>query len=281
MADQPRNLHPRLDAFDHELTLGLLLFIPDYNARQRTYTAMPFQYNPETVTRTRQGEWTTDKVRGGGKVLDKTLTPQEKSLLSGHRGGGLYAKSETIGFKLVFDAAELVLRGEGDNVLPELAFLEQVALGGDEPMKTESKSRIKSKPVTDPAKKASVKVTGKDAGGGSKDPTDQAKSKPKYKTRIQGTAPSELVLVLGPRSFPVVLTSLTITEQRFNPKLEPIRAECDCKFRILETQEVQHNKPAQVAFTKLFKDRKKLAKEAELSAEDPRVQAIVGALESG
>jgi len=123
MTDQPRNLQPSLDAFDHDLVFGLLLFIPDYNARERTYTAMRFQYNPETLTRIRLGEWTSDRVRGGGKVLDKALTPQEKSLLSGHRGGGLYAKSETIGFKLVFDAAELNKSASFPRISPDGRFL--------------------------------------------------------------------------------------------------------------------------------------------------------------
>lgn len=273
MADQPRTLAPQLDAFDHSLEMGLLLFIPDYNDRDRSYRTLKFQYNPETVTRTRQGEWTTERVRGAAKVLSPSLSKQDKSLLAGHRGGGLYAKSETIGFKLVFDAGELMLRDENvaGNVLPELAFLEQIALGGDEAMKTESKSKIKTKPTSDPKKKLSTTKPGsKDA---------KSSKKPAFKTRIQGTAPSELLLVLGPRSFPVVLTSLTVTEQRFNPLLEPIRAECDCKFRVLETREVKHNKPAQVAFTNLLKQRSELAVEAQTESDSARVAAIVNALE--
>lgn len=273
MADQPRNLAPKLDAFDHSLDMGLLLFIPDYNSGDRSYRTLKFQYNPETLTRTRQGEWTTERVRGAAKALNPSLSKQDKSLLAGHRGGGLYAKSETIGFKLLFDAAELMLKDEkaGGNVLPELAFLEQIALGGDAAMKTESKSKIKPKKSTDSKVKASVAKPDPKAPKSAK--------KPKYKTRIQGTAPSELLLVLGPRSFPVVLTSLTITEQRFNPKLEPIRAECDCKFRILETQEVKHNKPAQVAFTNLLKQRSNLAGQAQTETDNERVKAIVNALE--
>jgi hypothetical protein len=281
MADQPRNLDPHEIAFGHELEMGMILFIPDYNARgeNRTYQTLRFQYNPETVSRTRQGEWTTDRVRGAAKVVPS----QDRSLLAGHRGGGLYAKSETISFKLLFDATELMLKGAGTrkNVLPELAFLELIALGGDEPMKTERKTKIKAPPETNPGKTASAPkpTAGNDNSGGSNTPAGNSNKKPSYKTSIQGTAPSELLLVLGPRSFPVVLTSLTINEQQFNPALEPIRAECDCKFRVLEAQEVKHNKPAEVAFTELVRSRQAQAAQATVGKDDDRVKAIVKALE--
>jgi hypothetical protein len=271
-----------------ELEMGILLFIPDYNAKgaDRTYKSLRFQYNPETITRTRQGEWTTDKAKTGQKVL------QDTTLLDGHRGGGLLAKSETVSFKLVFDATDLMMKGKGDataNVLPELAFLEQVALGGDEPMKTEATTGGTAKPPT-PGMKATKPAgtqddTSKSSAG--KPPAGQpagskgAAGKTPQKATIQSTAPSELVLVLQERTFPVVLTSLTIVEQRFNHRFEPIRAECDCKFRVLETQEVKNNKPAQVAFTELLKKRQEWATKAAVAAGDERVQRIVKALEGG
>ena len=270
-----------------ELERGLLLFIPDYDAKgpDRAYKTMRFQYNPDTVTRTRQGEWTTDRAKTGREVLAR----QDKTLLDGHRGGGLLAKSETVSFKLMFDATDLMLKGEAAaNVLPELAFLEQVALGGDEPMKTEATTGGTAKRPS-PGMKASV--AGNQGGAGNspagKPPAGQpagskgAPGKTPQKTTIQSTAPSELVLVLQERTFPVVLTSLTITEQRFNHRLEPIRAECDCKFRVLETQEVKNNKPAQVAFTELLKKRKAWAEQVAVAAGDDRVQSIVKALEGG
>lgn len=260
-----RNLAPGIVAPTAELQRGLLLFIPDYDSKNRgagAYKSMQFQYNPELVTRTRQGEWTSDHVRAG--------TRQDRSLQDGHRGGGLYAKSEVISFKLVFDASELAQHAEGSaNVLPELGFLEQVALGGDEPMKTET--------TTQNPKPQKLDASGTPSG---KPPQPDPKiSKPTYKTRIHGTAPSELLLVLGPRTFPVVLTSLTIEEQRFNPAFEPIRAVCDCKFRVLETQEVKNNKPAQVAFAELLRQRMNAAAEA-VSGESARVSAIVSKLEA-
>jgi len=274
-----------------KLEMGILLFIPDYNAKgkDRTYKSLRFQYNPETITRTRQGAWTTDQAKTGEKVLAQ----QDKTLLDGHRGGGLLAKSETVSFKLVFDATDLMMKGvkvdNTANVLPELAFLEQVALGGDEPMKTEATTGGTAKPPT-PGMKATKPAgtqddTSKSPAG--KPPAGQpagdkcAAGKTPQKTAIQSTAPSELVLVLQERKFPVVLTSLTIVEQRFNHRFEPIRAECDCKFRVLETQEVKNNKPAQVAFTELLKKRQQWATEAAVAASDDRVQSIVKALEGG
>jgi len=274
-----------------KLEMGILLFIPDYNAKgkDRTYKSLRFQYNPETITRTRQGAWTTDQAKTGEKVLAQ----QDKTLLDGHRGGGLLAKSETVSFKLVFDATDLMMKGVNvdttANVLPELAFLEQVALGGDEPMKTEATTGGTAKPPT-PGMKATKPAgtqddTSKSPAG--KPPAGQpagdkcAAGKTPQKTAIQSTAPSELVLVLQERKFPVVLTSLTIVEQRFNHRFEPIRAECDCKFRVLETQEVKNNKPAQVAFTELLKKRQQWATEAAVAASDDRVQSIVKALEGG
>lgn len=274
-----RDLNPQLGLPATQFQRGLLLFIPDYNAKDRSYKALRFQFNPDSVSRTRQGEWTNDRVRAGSGVVAR----QDRSLLDGHRGGGLFAKSEVISFKLIFNASELALRENASHpsVLPELAFLEQVALGGDEPMKTESKEKVpapKSEPSAKTQASAPKPVTGTDKSAGAS-ATDKTKQAPTHTTRIHGTAPSELLLVLGPRTFPVVLTSLTINEQRFNPALEPMHAECDCKFRVLETQEVKNNKAATVAFTELLRVRKQWAAEAELAAGDASVAAIVSSLE--
>lgn len=273
----PRNLQPTIVAPPSaSLALGMLVFIPDYNAKDRTYKAMRFQYNPESVSRLRQGEWSSDRVRTASPIISK----QDRTLLDGHRGGGLYAKSEVITFNLVFDASEAALREgtEAPNVLPELAFLEQVALGGDEPMKTETTRQVKTKPSVATKVSAPRPVAGNDKGGGAT-PAGKTKKKPTYTTQIHGTAPSELLLVLGPRTIPVVLTSLTIKEQRFNPAFEPVRAECECKFRVLEAQEVKNNKAAQVAFTELVRTRKAAARQAEVGDGDARIASIISSLE--
>ena len=44
-------------------------------------------------------------------------------------------------------------------------------------------------------------------------------------------------MLLGPRTFPVVITGMTIVEQRFDPALFPLRAEVDLRMRILEVGE--------------------------------------------
>ncbi len=267
----PNNLDPQLVApVDAKLDRGMLLIIPEYNAKGtgRSYESMQFQFNPETVTRTRQGEWTTDRARAAAR--------QDRAIEEGHRGGGLRAKSEVIELKLVFDATERTLREDSlQNILPELAFLERVALGGDEPMKTEVQEKVPGKKLPDEKQKATVAGNQK---GGTETACGKTDTKPTYKTRIQGTAPSELLLVLGPRTFPVVLTMLKVEEQRFNPSLEPVRALCECKFRVLEVQEVKHNKPAEVAFTELMRQR---LQDAALvtPGESSRVGAIVGELE--
>jgi hypothetical protein len=266
------------------LEMGFLLVLPDNLAkgagRGKAYTTLRFQYNPETITRVRAGEWTTDR----GKTGRQGLPAQDKTLRDGHRGGGLLAKSETVSFKLLFDATDLRLQGDAAaNVLPELAFLEQIALGGEEPMKTETTTGGTAIPPK-PGQNATA-VAGAQGGSGKapagQAPANQTAAKSPVKTTIQSTAPSELLLVLQKRAFPVVLISLTIVEQRFNPSLEPIRAECDCKFRVLETQEVKNNKPAQVAFTELLNQRRAGAARAAAADNDPRVQSIIQALEGG
>ena len=251
------------------LAKGALVLVPDYNAAERSYDVLYFQYNPEGLKRTRSGEWKKDRVRKN----HPTLSRQAKELAGGHRGGGLYAASEVIEFTLYFDATDLIAKKELEhpNVLPELAFLERIALGGDEAMKTESKVTTPVKPETTgldytPAPAASSLMsmprdasTGTPAGS-SESGTDQPATV--TKTVVHGTAPSEVILALGPRQFPVVLTNLVINEQRFDRDLAPTRAEVQVKFRVLETTEVKNNRAAKVAFTRLLQSRTEWAKAA-------------------
>src|SRR5690606_19507237 len=105
----PRDLEPQIVAPPAAaLERGMLLVIPGLHAENRAYKAMRFQYNPESVSRTRQGEWASDRVRATRELLPR----QDRSLLDGHRGGGLYAKSEVVSFKLTFDASEVALRDD-------------------------------------------------------------------------------------------------------------------------------------------------------------------------
>ena len=70
---------------------------------------------------------------------------------------------------------------------------------------------------------------------------EDPKKQDKTKEVIQPIRPDELLLVLGSsRIFPVVLTNLTITEQKFLPSLVPLRAEVDLKFTVLEPIESRY-----------------------------------------
>ncbi|MFP2900776.1 hypothetical protein [Corallococcus sp. 4LFB] len=204
-----RNLDPTLIAFDQQLQKGMLVTLPqtaDDKKSEPSVRALRFQYNPETVTRTRAGQWETKP----GKTPEQT-----KVLTDAQRGGGLHAKSETIALKLVFDVTEALLRdssGAGtQGVLPELAILEGMALG--------------------------------------KDQTGEEEKKPA--TKLVSLNPTELLLMLGPRTFPVVITGMTIVEQRFDPALYPLRAEVDLRMRILEVGENAANNKVAQAFANL------------------------------
>ena len=214
---------------------------------------LKFQYNPESITRTRAGVWDYRKVKKGNKeeVVASTV---ERNLQDSYRGGGLFVKSETITMKLIFDATEALLAGfdaAGDlGVLPELAVLEQISFGSDSRKEEE----------TSDAKKAreGAKVDGK-------------------KAKLSPVFPTECLLVLGSRRFPVVVTALTINEKRFNEKLTPIRAEVDVSMRILESGEIQTNSPTLLAFNAILNQRKANAAIGG-SAEGTDVSAILDAL---
>jgi hypothetical protein len=224
----PRNLDPALGfGFGRRLARGVLVTLPRSGAKgaaQQLFQSLPFQYNPESITRTRSGQWEH-------KENKKAATPaQNKTLVDGQRGGGLYAKSETINIKIVFDATEAILRGDADpngalpsenGVLPELAVLERMALAKEQTEAEEKKT-----------------------GGGEK---------------LESLPPSELLLVLGPRKFPVVITAMNIVEQRFTPGLVPIRAEVDLRFRVLEVSENAADKVIAQTFKDLMERRKALS----------------------
>ena len=151
------------------------------------------------MTRTRAGQWDPRLKRQGAKIAATPDVREDASFGS----SALLAESETISFKIVFDATEAVLAGRSHGtekgVLPQLAFLEVVSQGREGNVVEDPKKQDKTKEV------------------------------------IQPIRPDELLLVLGSsRIFPVVLTNLTITEQKFLPSLVPLRAEVDLKFTVLE-----------------------------------------------
>jgi hypothetical protein len=201
-------------------------------------SVLRFQYNPESITRTRTGSWQPRKKRKTPSVT----APQEVRHRDAQGSSALLAESEQISLRVVFDATEAVLAGRPDaardGVLPQLGFLE-------------------------------VLSTGKESAAGT-DPERES---------IQPVRPDELLLVLGlQRVFPVVLTSLSITEQKYLPSLVPLRAQAELKFTVLEPTESAYRVWIAAAFDRLFAGRLAAADRA---AGDPEglVASIADALE--
>lgn len=216
----PINLDPRLIAFESRLERGALMCLEDAATRAPAADAglesgkvLQFQYNPETITRTRAGKWEARKKRKGQKVA----SPQEVRERSGQGSSALLAESEQISLKIVFDATEALLAGRPDaerGVLPQLAFLELASIGSE----------------------------GAKGGGQSE--------------AVQPVRPDELLLILGKeRIFPVVMTNLVITEQKFLPSLVPLRAEVDLKLNVLEPTESAYRAWIGAAFSRLLENR--------------------------
>ncbi len=240
------NLDPRLVAFEAGLERGALMRIDTdagAGAGGATESAalggkvLPFQFNPETITRTRSGQWDPRAKRKGQRVA----SPQEVRSRAGQGSSALLAESEQITFKVVFDATEAVLAGRQDavdnGVLPQLAFLELISAGRPSP------------------------------SAGTEEET------------VQPIKPDELLLVLGSsRLFPVVLTTLSITEQKFLPSLVPLRAEVDLKFTVLEPVESAYSVWIDAAFRRLAQNRET---RLELASDDSLSSAIARELAAG
>jgi hypothetical protein len=212
-----RFLDPGIVAFDHALEHGALvrlrspaprvsggaLTLAPASGTAPTDQVLHFQYNPEAMTRTRQGSWEARSQRRPGSP-----SPSERTSRGAQGSGAVNAESEQVSLKLVFDATEAILSAKPEaaekGVLPELAFFEVTTLG----------------------KEGGTATPG---GGRARRPGAQ---------RAQPVRPDELLLVLGAsRTFPVVITNLTITEQKYTPELVPIRAEVDLRLTVLEPGE--------------------------------------------
>lgn len=252
----PQSLDPQLVAFEQQLYKGALVLLPRAQSDTGALTGkvLRFQYNPESINRTRSGEWVN---RNQQQSKRSSPSKQADKLASAQGGSSLLSKAETISMKLVFDTTEQLLRGgEADSsvlssatsegmpneagVLPQLALLEQLGLGGDQ-----------------------VKL-----------------EKDKKKDSPQPEPPSEVLLVLGPaRQFPVVVTNVTIDEKRFNAALVPTRAEVDIKMRVLEPVDVKYHGLVKEAFDQLVakrNERLQAAPEVNLGSSGQLVDALYG-----
>jgi hypothetical protein len=216
------NLEPELVALESRPERGALVRLePPTGGRTASVdtlsgSVLRFQYNPESITRTRTGSWQPRKKRKETPVA----SPQAVRQRDGQGSSALLAESEQISLRVVFDATEAVLAGRPDaardGVVPQLAFLE-------------------------------VLSTGKEGGKEGADPTRET---------VQPIRPDELLLVLGlNRVFPVVLTSLSITEQKFLPSLVPLRAQAELRFTVLEPTEAAYRGWIAAAFDRIFADR--------------------------
>lgn len=253
----PRNLAPSLIAFTHQLHKGALILLPPPSAGASSSSGsssssdvslsgsemLRFQYNPETITRTRGGAWESRKNSQGQAKNAAPPTSAQERTSAAFRGGGLFAKSETIAMKLVFDATELLIdpknagKSEAERalgILPELGVLEQMAIAA---------------------------------------PPDD-KAKPAGSTKLTEAPPKELLLVLNQRVFPVIITQMTITEKRFSAELVPLRAEVDLQMQVMEATEVAGHPATKSAYLKLLDERLKNAKRA---AETPTSLSVIQA----
>jgi hypothetical protein len=251
------NLDPpeALTAFQHQLLKGKFIRVPaDAGDQQLTGQVLEFQYNPETITRTRTGQWEARNRRRRSRAPSS----QEVRSRSAQGSSALLADSETISMKIVFDATEAILAGQP-------AGAEQSAAGGSAGAGTEAEREG----VLQYLAALELIPMGKAA-----DPRQGRRGR----DAARPVRPDQLLLVLGTeRFFPVVITSLTITEQKFGPNLVPIRAEVDLKMNVLEATETAYNEWIRRAFNHLVSQRQAKAREA-YSQGDDALSAISRAL---
>lgn len=161
---------------------------------------------------------------------------QDDRARSGAGSAHLLAESETISLKISFDATEARMAGSGGD-----GVLPELAF-----LENTSMGRTKGRGLLEGESTRSVR-------------------------------PDDLLLVLGPkRTFPVVLTNLTITEQKFAPDLTPIRAEVDLRFNVLEPVDVSLNRWVAEAFNLVVQKRTTLSQQVEQATSV--AEALNGAL---
>lgn len=211
------------------VTRGELIRLPrgEYGEEAQT---LAFQYNPEQITRSRRGRWETNRP-------DRPpSTPADRVRRGGQGSAGLMADSETIELRAIFDATDslagptppaesptaaavdpMASVRATEGILAELAFLELVSVGRE---------------------------------------VEQRRGRP-ASTQLRPIKPDELLLKLGTaRTFPVVMTSLRITEQKFRPDLVPIRAEVNLEFTVLESHQSLYSRLITETFEQLLEKRR-------------------------
>jgi hypothetical protein len=187
-----------------------------------------FQFNPETIERVKSGTWTSAQSQRQ-KAEDVANKKEFDQLKDKKVKAGFVPSPEKINLSLRLDAAEKALRSPAgsqtsvaEGILPELAALENLM------------------------KKNTTQVS----VGGSQGSPNLVRTK-------------EIPLVLfvwgNYRVVPVTILSMTITEQRFDYLLTPIRAEIKVSLQVLEEEDAKLNEQAFRAyqFTENEKQRMK------------------------
>ncbi|GAB3764874.1 hypothetical protein GCM10028796_20880 [Ramlibacter monticola] len=161
-----------------------------------------FQFNPETLTRSRTASYTAGGADGSGEGCRDGNEAQQRACMS-----QVQVSEESIGLTLQLDATEALNDGEGlagqFGIGPQLSVLELMIY-----------------PKTD-------QLFGFPIGNllGASDQFGAAQAK---------TIPILLFVWGRKRVMPVVMTSLTITEQEYFPDLNPKRATVAVQLKVLE-----------------------------------------------
>ncbi len=211
-------------------------------AKSGAFKPIYFQFNPETIERTKSGTWTSAQSQRQ-KAEDAANKSEFKKLKDKKVKAGFVPAPEKINLTLRFDSREKAWRSpSGSNVdvsngiLPELSALESLM------------------------KKASTEVSVK---GTQKSPT------------LVRTKEIPLVLFMwgGYRVIPVTVLSMTITEQTFDYMLNPIRAEVKVSLQVLEEEDAKLNENAFSAY-KFTEDEKEKLKNSFLRAQSNANQGM-------
>jgi hypothetical protein len=186
-----------------------------------------FQFNPETVERTKSGTWTSAQSQRQ-KADDAAVNNSFQNFKGKKVKAGYVPSPEKISLTLRLDSREKLFRAASAatadvslGLLPELSALESLM----------------------------NKVTIKDAVEGSKNSPTLVRTK---------QIPLVLFLWGGFRVIPVTILSMTITEQQFDRLLNPVRAEIKVSLQVLEEEDAKLNSLASESFRFTENEKKKM-----------------------
>jgi hypothetical protein len=211
---------------------GAFVEVPVGGTSNEPLKPIYFQFNPETIERIKTGTWTS--AQSQRQKAEDVADKKEFDKLKGKKvKAGFMPAPEKINITLRLDIMERILRSPAgtqasdqatEGVLPELAALENLM------------------------KKNTTQVS---VAGSQNAPT-------MVRTR-------EIPLVLfvwgNYRVIPVTVISMTITEQRFDTLLTPVRAEIRVSLQVLEEEDAKLNDQAFRAF-QFTEDEKRRMKDS-------------------